>query len=343
VPDTARQRRAASSGLHARGHTPHVATLTQTGELLAGPLRNEGRVVRFRRGQALFTEGDRAERVFVIERGWVTITSVASDGREIVLGLRGPGDVIGDLSALDGAPRSATALAVGQVEATAASGATLLRVLHDHACAMELLRVLAARLRDADRKRLEFATLDTLGRVAWRLLELSERFGRQTADGIEVELPLSQEQLASWCRASREATVKALAALRALGCIATARRSVLIRDARHVTGPHDRFGDEATAGVTPPDGRRSLSPSPRSRRGRVAERTPPLRRTRNWRRARLWPRSRPASMFSVRLCSVGRPRAPVSAVQREIGSRGTCITARSAKACHGRGCRGSRA
>ncbi|MGP0036047.1 MAG: helix-turn-helix domain-containing protein [Solirubrobacteraceae bacterium] len=57
---------------------------------------------------------------------------------------------------------------------------------------------------------------------------------------IEVELPFSQEQLASWCRASREATVKALAALRALGCIATARRSVVIRDLealrRHADG-----------------------------------------------------------------------------------------------------------
>ena len=217
-----------------------MSALTHTGEFLVSALRSEGRVARFRRGQALFTEGDRAERVFVIERGWVMITSVASDAREIVLGLRGPGDVIGDLSALDGAPRSATALALGDVEATAASGSTLLRALRDQASAMELLRVLARRLRDADRKRLEFATLDTLGRVAWRLLELSERFGAETADGIEIELPLSQEQLASWCGASREATVKALAALRTLGCIATARRSVLVRDIealrRHADG-----------------------------------------------------------------------------------------------------------
>jgi CRP-like cAMP-binding protein len=97
---------------------------------------------------------------------------------------------------------------------------------------MELLRVLASRLRDADRKRLEFAALDTLGRVAWRLQELGERLGEATADGIEIELPLSQEQLAGWCGASREATVKALAALRTLGRISTGRRSVLIRDAQ---------------------------------------------------------------------------------------------------------------
>jgi CRP-like cAMP-binding protein len=168
------------------------------------------------------------------------LTSTAPTGREIVLGLRGPGEVIGDLSALDSAPRSAGAVAVGEVEATVAPSSALISALRETAIAMDLLRVLANRLRDADRKRLEFAALGTLGRVAWRLEELSERFGKQAADGIEVELPLSQEQLASWCGASREATVKALAALRTLGCIATGRRSVLIRDIealrRHALG-----------------------------------------------------------------------------------------------------------
>lgn len=196
--------------------------------------------MQLHRGQALFTEGDLADRVFIIEHGWVMISSIAPGGREIVLGLRGPGDVIGDLSVLDGAPRSATAVAVGDVEATVSPGSALTRALTDAATAMELLRILAVRLRDADRKRLEFAALDTLGRVAWRLQELGERFGEETPEGVEVELPVSQEQLASWCGASREATVKALAALRSLGCIATGRRSVVIRDAealrRHARG-----------------------------------------------------------------------------------------------------------
>jgi CRP/FNR family transcriptional regulator, cyclic AMP receptor protein len=217
-----------------------VSTSIPTGDLLADRLRGEGRRARFRRGQSLFTEGDVADRVFVIERGWVTITSVGPAGREIMLGLRGPGDVIGELSALDGAPRSASALAAADVEVTVAPVSALMRALADSDAAMELLRVLANRLRDADRKRLEFAALDSLGRVAWRLQELSERFGEETAGGIEVELPLSQEQLASWCGASREATVKALAALRTLGWITTGRRTLLIRDAdalrRHARG-----------------------------------------------------------------------------------------------------------
>src|SRR6202020_204889 len=176
-----------------------MSSPTETGELLAGALRGEGRRVRFRAGHAWFTERDLAERVFVIEHGQVMISSIGPGGREIVLGLRGPGDVIGDLSALDGAPRSASALAVGDVEATVAPGTALTRALADPSMAMELLRILASRLRDADRKRLEFAALDTLGRVAWRLQELGERFGEETAEGLEGERPLAPEQLASWC------------------------------------------------------------------------------------------------------------------------------------------------
>lgn len=209
-------------------------------DVLSAALRREGHSRSFRRGQALFIEGDRAERVFLIERGWVTVTCTAPGGREIMLALRGPGEMLGELSALDGEPRSATAIALSAVEANVVSGSTLARALDDVDAAHELIRILAWRLRDADRKRLEFAALDTLGRVAWRLLELSERFGHETDEGISVELPLSQEQLAAWCGASRESTVKALTSLRALGSITTGRRHVVISDPealrRHARG-----------------------------------------------------------------------------------------------------------
>jgi CRP/FNR family cyclic AMP-dependent transcriptional regulator len=204
--------------------------------MLSSALRQDGRRRRFRRGQTLFTEGDRAERVFLIEGGCVLISCASPEGREIVLGLRGRGDIIGELSTLDGEPRSATALAVDDVDAIVASGATLMRALEDAAAARELIQVLAIRLRDADRKRLQFAVLDTLGRVAERLLELSDGFGQGEGEDITIDLPLSQEQLASWCGASREATVKALSTLRSLNCISTGRQSLVIHDIAALRG-----------------------------------------------------------------------------------------------------------
>lgn len=209
---------------------PVTTTHFAANRTLSEALRRAGQVRRFRRGQSLFIEGDLAERVFLIDQGRVLISCTSPEGREIVLGLRGPGDIIGELSALDGEVRSATAVAIAEVEAVVAPASALSRALDEVSAAQELIAVLANRLRDADRKRLEFATLDTLGRVAERLLELADGFGTPRAEGIDVALPLSQEQLASWCGASRESTVKALATLRALNCISTGRQSLVIHD-----------------------------------------------------------------------------------------------------------------
>jgi CRP/FNR family transcriptional regulator, cyclic AMP receptor protein len=194
-------------------------------------LREHGTVRSFPHGSALFAEGDLADRVFLIERGWVTLRVHTPEGREVILGLRGPGDIVGELSALDGEARTATAVAVDDVDADVVPARVLTASLErDPDLAGELLRLLATRLRESDRQRVEFAMLDTLARVARRLVELAERFGEGTDAGVKVELPLSQEQLASWCGSSREATVNALRTLREVASITTGRRTVTLRD-----------------------------------------------------------------------------------------------------------------
>lgn len=198
--------------------------------VLAHALRREGRVIQIRRGQALFVEGDRAERVFLLQRGWAIVSCAGPGGREVVLALSGPGDVIGELSAFDEHPRSATAVAADEVEAVVASSRALMRALDDLGAAHELIGVLACRLRENTHKLVEFATLSTMGRISWRLLELAERYGEPAADGVTFSLPISQDQLASWCGASREAAVRSLRSLRTLGIISTARQRVVVHD-----------------------------------------------------------------------------------------------------------------
>ena len=172
---------------------------------LAAALREEGMSRPYRRGEALFSEGDVADRVFLIERGWVTLRIATPAGGEVILGLWGPGDVIGELSALDGEPRTATALAVDEVAAVVAPAGAMRALLERQPeLAGELLRLLAVRV--------------------------AERFGEPGPDGIRIELPLSQEQLASWCGCSREATVKALRTLREVAGVTTGRRVVTLGD-----------------------------------------------------------------------------------------------------------------
>lgn len=194
-------------------------------------LRALGRRQRYPKGSTLFVEGDHADRVIVITEGRVKISILTPDGKEVVLAVRGGGDLVGDQGFLDGAPRSATATAMDPVDALLISSGEFTLFLEQHArVALLLLKMLSRRLRDADAKRAEFAAFDTVGRVASRLVEMAGRFGEDEEAGIRINLPLTQEELAGWTGSSREAVSKALGMLRALGWIETHRRGITIVD-----------------------------------------------------------------------------------------------------------------
>jgi CRP/FNR family transcriptional regulator, cyclic AMP receptor protein len=193
-------------------------------------LRERGVVRRFARGVALFHERQGSDRVLVVLDGRVKVGCTSEDGREVVLAIRGPGDLLGELSAIDGEPRLATATALEPVEALVVPAADFNAFLLAHPnAALHLLRMLSRRLRDADRKRVEFAAQDTLGRVAARLVEMCERFGEPHEGGTRIDLPISQEELAGWTGSSREAVSKALQAMRELGWIETRRRQITVQ------------------------------------------------------------------------------------------------------------------
>lgn len=167
----------------------------------------------------------------VILSGRVKIAALSDDGREVTLAIRGPGDLLGEQGVIDGEPRSATVIALDDVEALVVAGSEFTGFLADEPeAALYVMRTLARRLRDADQKRVEFAAKDSVARVAARLLELADRFGEHEGELVRIDLPLTQEELAGWAGASREAVTKALQGLRKLGWIETGRRTVTIRD-----------------------------------------------------------------------------------------------------------------
>jgi CRP/FNR family cyclic AMP-dependent transcriptional regulator len=184
----------------------------------------------WRAGEIVFTEGEPADRVVVLLTGRVKVSSLSDTG-EVVLAFRGRGALLGEISAIDRGPRSATVTAVDRVDGLEISAVAFWNYLAGHpAASLLLLRTLAGRLRDADRKRIEFGAYDTTGRVAARLVEMAERFGQPTEEGLKIALPFSQDELAGWTGASREAVSKALGALRSRGLIRTSRMSVVVKD-----------------------------------------------------------------------------------------------------------------
>ncbi len=102
--------------------------------------------------------------------------------------------------------------------------------------ALVLLRSIVGRLRDADRKRAEFTALDVVGRVAHRLVELAERYGEPVDGGIQINLLISQRELAGWVGSSREAVNKALQQFQRRGLIAAERRHLVVLDLAGLRG-----------------------------------------------------------------------------------------------------------
>jgi CRP-like cAMP-binding protein len=193
-------------------------------------LQELGSVRRYKRGDVLFHQGDDAGAVLVILAGHVK-AAMLSDGREVILAFPGPGELLGELSAVDGQPRSGTVRAVDDVEALVIPGSAFRAVLeHRPRIAFVLLRSVIERLRTADRQRVDYAVNDVCVRVAGRLVELCDRFGSEDGARVEIGLSLTQDELASWAGASREAVAKAMALLRTLGWVQTERRRILVLD-----------------------------------------------------------------------------------------------------------------
>lgn len=214
-------------------HRPRARTyLDSLPETDRADLLETGRSRRWQNGELLVRAGDRGDSAIVLLGGLVKIHKSAADGFEVVLGLAGAGDLLGEISAVRDAARSASVTALEPVEGVVISVPSLRTFLNQHPRAsLAMLELAISRLYEADTHRVEFATYESLARVASRLVELAERFGApRPGGGIDLRLPITQEELASWSATSRESTARALRTLRGLGLIETQRLKLLVLD-----------------------------------------------------------------------------------------------------------------
>lgn len=186
-------------------------------------------VLHKRRGEVIFRQGDPAQELWLLADGRVKLTRTTADQRETVLSVVGPGEVFGETCLLEGAPRAATATAIGQTTLVPVASADVdLIIATQPAVVPQLMRVLARRLRNANELLSELAFRDVPGRVARALVDLAGRFGERTRDGVHVAHGLTQEELAQLVGASREAVNKALSDFAARGWLRLQMRAVCL-------------------------------------------------------------------------------------------------------------------
>ena len=197
----------------------------------ADALRQSMTEVRLRRGRVVFREGDTGDQLFVLAEGRLKVGVRAADGRESLLSVLGPGDMFGELSVFDPGRRAATATAMSDVRVLALRHDALRPWLDRRPeVAVSLLQQLSGRLRRANAALGDLVFSDVAGRVARALLDLSDRFGAQGADGLRVRHGLTQGELAQLVGASRETVNKALADFAGRGWLRRESRGVVLLD-----------------------------------------------------------------------------------------------------------------
>ena len=197
----------------------------------AAALRSSLKETVVAKGESLFNEGEPGDRMYVILEGKVKLGQTSSDGRESLLGVLGPGEMFGELSLFDPGVRTSTA--------TALTDALVLGMGNDQLrpwlagrpeVAAALLQALARRLRRTNEAMADLVFSDVPGRVAKALMDLGEKFGTVTPEGLMVTHDMTQEELAQLAGAPRETVNKALADFAQRGWIRLETRQVLILD-----------------------------------------------------------------------------------------------------------------
>ena len=185
----------------------------------------------FRRGEVIFHQGDPGDSLHLLQQGRVKVALDAESGDEAVIAILSPGDMFGELSLVDGEPRSATVVALEPVETASLARSDLLRCLREHPAAMErLLTALAGMVRRADEGMADLVFLDLEGRLVKKLLELAADHGRAADGAVEIELPMTQEDLAAMIGATRASVNKLLGWYEDRGAIERRGRRIAIFD-----------------------------------------------------------------------------------------------------------------
>lgn len=178
----------------------------------------------------LFSQGDRGDSLYLILTGRVKAVLYAEDGRELILAVLGPGEIVGEMALFDlEEQRSATVVAAEDSEFLVLSGHQFKNVLNQNpAIAFSVIRTLSQRLKETSSRIANLIFLDTYSRVGRYLLDLAKRQGKRLADGSVLVTRPPQQEIAHYIGSSRETVSRALNDLEKQGLIRLAGRKILL-------------------------------------------------------------------------------------------------------------------
>jgi len=175
-------------------------------------LREAGSTVHYPKNHVVFSAGDLADRIFLIESGWVKIYRLSPDGRRVTVGsIRSPGEMMGLAETLWGGERTCFAGAINNVSMVIIRKNKFEEVLSRHPIlGLKVAKLLGARMREAEAIIHEMVCWQAPGRLALMLLKMGERCGEESKSGIMLNLQLTHEELANMVGTSRQTVTSLL-------------------------------------------------------------------------------------------------------------------------------------
>jgi CRP/FNR family cyclic AMP-dependent transcriptional regulator len=170
---------------------------------------------RYADGQVIFHMGDEGGSLYLITRGRVKVTIPSLRGEEVILAILSAGEILGELSLIDGKPRSATVQALEDAEVLCLPRSAFLSFLRARfETVLVVLEVISRRLRETDRSLADAHFLDLRPRLAKKILDLARTFGVWEEDKVRIGVRVTQKDLAAMVGATRESVNKQFTQLR---------------------------------------------------------------------------------------------------------------------------------
>jgi CRP-like cAMP-binding protein len=190
-----------------------------------------GAPIEYKSPKLLIREGSHDDTVYILLSGVTKVTGRAENGRESLLAIRASGEIIGELAAVDGQPRSATVTTCGRAGVASIKSSEFQAFLRRNPDTnMAVNREIAQKLRDATRHRIDVGCNPVKLRIAHVLDELATRYGKPDGQEIVIDVALTQHEIGQLVGAADTTVQKELRRMRTAGLIKTGYNLIIVRD-----------------------------------------------------------------------------------------------------------------
>lgn len=209
----------------------HCDLFERLGESQIRELESQSRMRTFKRGDLIYLPNDRSDSMLLIASGRVKIYHITGEGKQALLAIMEPHEVFGELSVFGGGQREEFAEAMEPASVILIPGPQIQQMMQElPTVALEISRLMGLRRQRYERRLKSLLFRSNRDRLVHQLLELCEKYGRPTTEGVLLEIRLSHQELANMIGSTRETVTVLLGELQSEGRLSINRRRITLHN-----------------------------------------------------------------------------------------------------------------